>query len=390
MTTTLSLPLAHLAEQYLLRRDVTFLNHGSFGACPRPVFERYQELQRELEAQPVEFLGRRLPGMLAEARAALERYLGARPSTIVFAPNVTHALNIVARSIDLRPGDEVLTTSHEYGAIERTWRFCCEKRGARYVVRDLPLPAERAEDLVEQLWAGVTERTRVIAISHITSPTALAFPVAEICRRARAAGILTVVDGAHVPGQIALDLEAVGADFYGGNCHKWLSAPKGAGFLYARPEHQQLLEPLVVSWGWRSRSPSGSEYIDIFDWLGTDDPSAYLAVPTAITFQEDNDWPAVRLACHNLLLEASQRISELTGLAPLTPDSTDWWMQMRSLPLPPCDPKQVQTRLWEEFQIEVPCMEWNGTPLIRISIQAYNTPEDVDRLLEGLRAVLQR
>ncbi|HWQ13543.1 MAG TPA: aminotransferase class V-fold PLP-dependent enzyme [Roseiflexaceae bacterium] len=388
MPTSLSLPLPDLANAFMLRGGIAFLNHGSFGACPRPVFETYQAIQREIEAQPVEFLSRRASGLLAEARASLERYLGARPGTLVFAANVTHALNIVARSLDLRPGDEVLSTGHEYGAIERTWQFNCEKRGARYVPRPLPLPATSQEELVEQVWQGVTARTRVIAISHISSPTAVALPVAAICRRAREAGILTVVDGAHAPGQVALDLEALGADFYGGNCHKWLCAPKGAGFLYARPERQALLEPLVVSWGWRARNPSGSEYIDMFDWLGTDDPSAYLTVPTAIKFQEDNNWPAVRLACHNLLLEASARICELTGLAPLTPDSTDWWMQMRSLPLPPCDPKAVQRRLWDEFRVEVPCHEWGEHRLIRISVQAYNTPEDIDRLVEGLKAVL--
>jgi isopenicillin-N epimerase len=384
----LTLPLPHLAEQFLLRRDVTFLNHGSFGACPRPVFETYQAIQRELEGQPVEFLSRRVRGLLAEARASLEEHLGARPGTIVFAPNVTHALNIVTRSLELGPGDEVLSTSHEYGAVERAWRFSCEKRGATYVARELPLPAKSAEALVEQLWAGVTERTRVIAISHITSPTAMIFPVAEVCRRAREAGIITVVDGAHAPGQIELDLEAIGADFYGGNCHKWLCNQRGSGFLYTRPEMQSLLEPLVVSWGWRARDPGPSEYIDWFDWTGTDDPSAYLTLPTAIKFQRDNNWPEVRLACHNLLLEASQRLTELTGLASLTPDTLDWWVQMRALPLPECEPKEVQRRLWDEFQVELPCHDWNGHRLIRVSIQAYNKPEDIDRLLEGLKAIL--
>jgi isopenicillin-N epimerase len=387
MPASLSLPLPHLAQHYLLREDVAFLNHGSFGACPRPVFERYQALQRELESQPVDFLGRRVRGLQAEARASLEGYIGAEPGTVVFAPNVTHALNIVARSLDLRPGDEVLSTDHEYGAVDRVWTFLCEKAGARYTAVPLPLPLESAEEIVERVWAGVTERTRVIAISHITSPTAVILPVAEICRRAREAGILTVIDGAHAPGQIDLDMRAIGADFYGGNCHKWLSAPKGAGFLYARPERQAMLEPLVVGWGWRSRTPSGSDYIDYFDWLGTDDPSAFLSVPAAIAFQREHGWGEVRAACHELAAEARRRVAELTGLQQPYPDSAAWYSQMALLPVPaPAD--VLHRRLWEEYRVEIPGIQWGGANFLRISIQAYNTPEHVDRLVAGLRAIL--
>jgi isopenicillin-N epimerase len=387
----------HLSEQFLLRRDITFLNHGSFGACPRPVFETYQQWQRTLEMQPVEFLGRRLNGLLAEARARLAAFIGAAPDDVVFVPNVTYAMNIVARSIDLRPGDEVLGSNHEYGAVERTWRYVCDQRGAVYIPQPVALPVDDDSAIVEQIWSGVTERTKVITLSHITSPTALIMPIATICQRARDAGIITVIDGAHALGQIDLDMQAIGADFYGGNCHKWLCAPKGAGFLYARPDHQALLQPLVVSWGWQPRQPmrssflaypEGASFRDYYEWMGTDDPSAFLSVPAAIDFQTANDWSTVRRACHALLVDASRRIAGLTGCAPLTPDGEAWWMQMRALPLPPCDPKEVQARLWNEFRIEVPCFDWESAPLIRISIQAYNTPADIDRLLEGLRAVL--
>ena len=218
-------PISEAGRHFLLRPAVAFLNHGSFGACPAPVFEAYQRWQRELEAQPAEFLGRRLQGsagLLAQARARLARYVGTRPDDLVFVPNATHGMNIVARSFPLEPGDDVLATDHEYGAVERTWRFNCEQRGARYRAQPITLPVSGAEALVEQLWQGVTERTRAIVVSHIASPSALIFPVAEICRRAAAAGILTVVDGAHAPGHIDLALDALGADFYTGNCHKWL------------------------------------------------------------------------------------------------------------------------------------------------------------------------
>lgn len=382
MTSALSLPL--FAEEFLLRPDMYFLNHGSFGACPRPVFSVYQEWQRELEAQPVAFLSRRLPGLLAEARGVLGRYVGTSADRITFVPNATHGVNIVARSLDLRPGDEVLATDHEYGAVDRTWRFICARRGARYINQPIAVPVRDAETIVAQLWAGVTERTRVIAMSHISSSTALTFPVAEICRRARAEGILTLIDGAHAPGQIDLSLDALGADFYTGNCHKWLCAPKGAGFLYARPERQALLHPLIVSWGWESEQSCSTPFIDYFSWTGTHDPAAYLSVSAAIAFQVERNWAMVRAACHALLLDASQRVAARTGLPHISPDTGDWWAQMRTIPLPPCDLEQLQARLWDAFQVEAMVTCWRGMHALRVSIQCYNRPADVERLLEGL------
>src|SRR5712691_10695987 len=211
----------HLAlqKEFLLDPDFVFLNHGSFGACPRPVFERYQAWQRELELRPVEFLGRRVDGLLQNARAALATYLGTGRDDVVYVSNVTTALNIVARSLPLEPGDEVLTTNHEYGALDRTWTFVAEHRQARIVVQKLPVPISDPQEVVEAVWAGVTPKTRVLFLSHITSPTAVTLPVEALVARARNAGIWTVVDGAHAPGQVELDLSALDVDFYGGNCH---------------------------------------------------------------------------------------------------------------------------------------------------------------------------
>jgi isopenicillin-N epimerase len=389
MTTPLTLPLPELAEQFLLQPEIAFLNHGSFGACPRPVFDTYQRWQRELEAQPVEFLGRRIRPLLAEARARLAAYVGAAADDLVFVPNATFGINIVARSLALSPGDQVLTTDHEYGAADRTWRFLCRERGASYINQPIALPVTTPEAMVEQLWAGVTERTKVIFLSHITSPTALIFPVAEVCRRARAAGIVTVIDGAHAPGQIALDLGAIDADFYLGNCHKWLCAPKGAGFLHARPERQCSLQPLIVSWGWEALDPGPSPFLDYYEWTGTADPSAYLSVPAAIDFQAQHDWPAVRQACRQLLLDTSDRLAELTGLPQLSPDSVDWWVQMRTFRLPSSDGHEIKRRLWDEFRVEVPLIWWNDQTFIRVSLQGYNSPDDIERLLTGLRQVLK-
>ncbi len=385
------IPVSPAGREYLLRPGIAFLNHGSFGSCPRPVFETYQQWQRELAAQPVEFLGRRLTGLLAEARKRLARYVGTQADNLVFVPNATHGVNIVARSLRLGPGDEVLLTSHEYGAVERTWRFLCGQSGAEYRVQSIPLPITSQEEVVEQFWAGVTPRTRVIVISHITSPTALIFPVEAICRRAAEAGILTVIDGAHAPGQLDLNLDALGADFYTGNCHKWLCAPVGAGFLYARPERQVLVHPLVVSWGWDARKPGPSPFQDYFEWTGTDDPAAYLSVPAAIDFQEAHNWPQVRRDCHHLAAQARARIADLTGLEQICPDSSDWWAQMCTVPLPITDKTAAEAlkgALWDTYQIEVPISEWQGRFFVRVSIQAYNTPRDIDRLIDALAALL--
>lgn len=384
LATSSKLTLPYLAEQYYLQPGITFLNHGSFGACPKPVFTVYQQWQREQEANPVIFIGRRLPGLLAEARASLAGYLGTAADNLVFVPNATHGINIVVRSLNLQPGDEVLGTDHEYGAINNTWHFNCKKWGARYINQPIPVPLTTPEAFVDILWAGVTERTRVIAISHITSPTALTFPIAQVCARAHAAGILTVIDGAHAPGQIELALDQLGADFYVGNCHKWLSSGRGAGFLFARPERQEMLEPLIVSHGWNRANSTQSQFLDYFTWTGTDDPAAYLSVPAAIDFQRQNRWPEVRAACHTLALEAHHRILELSDPEPLSPDSM--WMQLCATPLPgrAADYKE----LWDQYQIVVPVFEWNGRTLIRVSIQAYNSPRDIDRLLQALNEII--
>lgn len=381
-----------LRALFLLDPDVVFLNHGSFGATPRPVFEVYQRWQRRLERQPVQFLGREIGDHLASARQALGRYLNADKDDLAFVPNATFGVNVVARSLALGPGDEVLTTNHEYGACDNVWHFLSRKQGFGYVQQAIALPLTSAADIVEQFWQGVTPRTRVIYISHITSPTALCFPVEAICARAREAGILTVIDGAHTPGQIPLDLAAVGADFYCGNGHKWLSSPKGSGFLYTRKERQRLIEPLVVGWGWgESRMLTfGSDYLDALQWLGTNDFSAYLSVPAAIEFQEEHNWTAVRQQCHTLLCQAIDRICALTGLDSVYPEAGEpSFYQMAIAPLPPiADLQGLKDQLYERFRVEVPCVQWGDRPFIRVSVQGYNTQEDIDTLLFAIETVI--
>ncbi len=377
----------NLRSYFQLDPSVIFLNHGSFGATPKPVFREYQRWQRELERQPVEFLGRRFASLMAEARRELGKYLGTHAENLVFVQNATIAVNIVARSLELSPGDEVLSSDHEYGAMDRTWKFLSRQRGFRYTNHSISTPLQSPEQFVNEFWSGVTNSTRVIFLSHITSSTAIIFPVAEIVKRARAAGILTLIDGAHVPGQIPLDLDSLGADFYAGNLHKWLCAPKGAGYLFARPEMQHLLHPLVVSWGYESETPSGSTFIDHHEWWGTRDVAAFLAVPAAIEFQANHDWETVRQRCHDLAKESQNQLCELTGLAPLYVGTDEWYRQMFSAPLPKSvDLVELKNRLYEEYNIEVPLIEWNGNKLIRVSVQGYNTRRE----LKFLRTALSR
>jgi len=378
-----------MRDLFLLDPDLVFLNHGSYGACPKEVFETQQRWQLEMERNPVQFLGRRSAQLLWESRAALGAALGASGEHLVYVPNATTGVNVVARSFPLNAGDEVLTTDLEYGACDAAWQHECARSGAHYRRVVIPLPYER-ERVVERVMAAVTPRTKLIYFSHITSTTALILPAAELCRAARERGIATLIDGAHAPGQIALDIDAVGADFYVGNCHKWLCAPKGAGFLHARPEHHALLEPTVISWGYATGTGGHSGFDaylgkSLFErrmqWQGTRDIAAWLSVPAAIDFQARHDWPAVRARCHALALEALDALTQRHGLEPIAQD--DDWAQMVTIPVPKQDPDALRRRLFDESGIEIPVTSHAGRVFVRISVQGYTTPQEVARLVDA-------
>ena len=385
-----------LRDEFLLDPEVVFLNHGSFGATPIPVFAEYQRWQRELERQPVEFLSRRADDLLDAAREPLAAYLNADPGCLVYVPNATSGVNVVARSLRLEPGDEVLGNDLEYGACDETWDYLCRRAGAAYIRHHIALPLESPEALADALWAGVTPRTRVVYLSHVTSGTALTLPVAEICRRAREAGILSVVDGAHVPGHLPLDLEVIGADAYSGNLHKWLCAPKGSGFLFVRPEHHAWVESSIVSWGWVEgsdvRRQGTTEFVNRNQRQGTRDLAAYLATPAAIAFQEERDWPAVRARCHGLAKEALRRVVALTGAEPLSPvpepGGFPWFVQMVACPLPPLDAKLLKRRMHDEDRIEAPVTVHDDRAFLRLSFQGYNTEADLDAAVASLARLL--
>jgi isopenicillin-N epimerase len=385
----------NLARQFLLREDVVFLNHGSFGACPRPVFETYQRFQLELESEPVDFLGRRLTELMREPRVALGEFLGTSSENVVGVVNATGGLNIVAQSLALKEGDEILTTDHEYSALEKTWAYVARRTSAKIIVVKVPMPLVSEQAFTDTIVAGMTERTRVLFLSHITSPTALVFPIERSIAEARRRGIWSVIDGAHTPGHIPLNLDAMGVDFYSGNCHKWMMTPKGSAFLYARPELQGLLNPLIISHGWTAESKEpgtkgafgNSPFIDEIEMQGTRDPSAMLAVPSAIAFRNEHDWTSVQRACTALAQETAQRLGELTGLPPLSAPEFSA-PQMVAMPIPECDPQEVHKQLWERFKIEIPVFKWQDHYIARLSVQGYNSKPQMDYLIEALTELL--
>jgi isopenicillin-N epimerase len=343
-----------MRDGFLLDPEVAYFNHGGYGACPVEVFDEYLRWQRELEREPTDFLGRRFGESMLGARVALASFVGARPDDLVFAPNATSALNAVLRSLRIRPNEEILTTKHEYGAILRTLEF----------IRANVVLVE-PDELVGKI--GI--RTRAVVVSHITSPTALVLPVEDVCAAARKAGVLSIVDGAHVPGQLPLDIPALGADVYAGTCHKWLCAPKGSGFLWARSEHQQWIEPLVISRGYHEDADFGERH----GWQGTRDPAAFLTVPRAIEVHASFDPDAARA----LADEAERRLVQL-GLRPLRGMRAPF---MRALTVRTSDPDGLWRRLAEEHRVEVPVYAWDGFSLLRVSIGPYNDEDDLERLV---------
>lgn len=368
-------------DDFLIRDDLIFLNHGSFGACPKAVFKRYQAWQLELERQPIDFLMRRRPELMRAATATIAADLNAPAEELVFVTNATVGLNTAAKSLRLNRGDEILTTNHEYGAVNRILEFVAAKNRASIVRHSARLPYRSDDAFVDDFFADVTENTKVIVMSHIASPTSLIFPVGRICRRAREMGILTIIDGAHAPGQLPLDLQQTAADMYSGNFHKWLCAPKGSAFLHVRREHHEMIEPLAVSHGWRA----DADFIERNEWHGTRDISAYLTVPTAIDFQRQHDWQQVRADCHALARWTQSQLCDYFGLEPL---SADRFSQMVTIPLPECDAAAVQKRLYADYHIEVPVGQFEGARQIRVSFQAYNSLEDAQALIAALKTIL--
>jgi len=384
-----------LRPLFQLDPEITFLNHGSYGACPKPVFEAYQSYQQTLEHQPIQFMKDEVYDLLERSRTALASYVHCDKDDVVYVPNPTHAVASVIHNTHLQSGDEVLTTNLEYGSCDRMWTYDANQKGYQYIHAQLTLPVINKEMFLNEFWSYATERTRYIFISQITSATGMILPIPEIVAEAKKRGIQTIIDGAHVPGHISLDIKELDPDYYTGALHKWLCCPKGVSFLYVKQNHQDGIQPLVKSWGWGEEIPefkastqlhSPSRFINIFQWQGTRDMSAFFTIPEAIQFQKDYDWNTVRQSCKKRIKDFRDTITSLTGLPKLCPD--DWLGQMATILFPMADVDAFKNTLYDDYKIEIPTMAANGQSAFRISIQGYNSEADVDRLIDVLKNLI--
>jgi len=384
------------ASHWTLDPEINFLNHGSFGACPRAVLEVQSRWRARLEREPVRFMARELEGLLDTARASLADFVGCDAQDLVFVQNATMGVNSVLRAFPFEPGDELLVTDHAYAACRNALDFVATERGARVVVAHVPFPGVTSDVVVERVLAAITERTRVLLLDHITSPTGLVFPVQRIVPEAERRGVHTLVDGAHAPGQVHVDIRALAPSFYTANCHKWLCAPKGAAFLYVRRDLQAIIRPLIVSHAATSKRTDRSRYLQEFDWTGTGDPTAWLTVPDAITTMGGllpGGWDAVRAHNRALALEARRILCDALQVAPPAPD--DMVGSLAAIPLPdargavaasPLDTEPLQAALFEQHRIEVPVWPWPVAPKrhVRIAAQLYNERAQYERLAAAL------
>jgi len=373
-----------LKKLFYLDSNITYLNHGSFGACPIEVMDKYFQLQIELEKQPIDFLANNINKNLEKSRSALSKFVDCNFNDLVFFPNPSTALNMVIRSLDLKKGDEILTTNHEYGALIKTWKYICSQSGSKYIEYSPSLPLSSPSDFIEGLIGKINDKTKVIFISQITSSTGLIFPVKKLCKEAKKRNILSIIDGAHVPAHISLSIKDINPDIYVGACHKWMMAPKGTSFLYVRNQIQKKMKPLVISWGWESDYPGVSPFLDHNQWQGTNDISSYLIIPDLIDFREKYNWRDISKKCREMNFEFRKRLIELFNEEQLCSHSTDWFGQMSSICIPDCDILNLYKFL-KSNKIEVPVMEWNEKKILRISIQAYNSEKDINKLMRCLK-----
>jgi len=386
----MSMQNTNLKSQFLLNPDITYLNFGSFGACPRPIFEEYQKYQLELESEPVRFIAVNGLEYLKKSRQALAQYINCNADDLVYTTNPSYAVNIIAKSFKLNAGDEILSTNLEYGALDRTWNYYCRKAGAKYVRQPIRLPLVSKEQFIEDFFKGLTAKTKAIFISQITSTTALIFPVKEICEIAKSKGLFTIVDGAHVPGHIPLTLAELKADVYVGACHKWMCAPKGCAFLYVKKEFQNLFDPLVISWGYESAFPSGSQFLDYHQTQGTRDFSAFLTIPKVIQFLKKNNWTQVAADCRKLTHSNYMRFCNLLGSQPLAHITDEFLGQMCSIRINTPEPEKLHNYLFEKYSIEIPVMRQDNLVFIRYSINAFNSQADLDKLYNALTEIIAK
>lgn len=376
-----------LAALWRVRTDTIYLNHGSFGFQPDCVRYARRRWSDQLNEQPMDFYLRHLEPAIQDARSALADFVGTSPANLAFTDNSTYAMNVVANSFQLEPGDEILINDHEYGAVERIWQRACEQAGAKLVCVALPLPIESTDQVVNALLAGVTKKTRMVVFSHITSATALIMPAKQICSAFAERGIAVCVDGPHAPAQLDFSIDELNCDFYTASLHKWLCAALGSGFLYVHPKHQSSIEPPIKSWG-RLLPALPQHWDEEFTWIGTRDPSPFLSVPTAIEFMQDIGLDAFRDRTRWLARYAEDELKTLFGTEPIADRSRGWYGSMTHVPLPPGDWSNLQKQLWEQVGIEVMIIEGRSNWYIRVSSHLYNNTTQVDTLVKALSRLM--
>jgi len=376
-----------IRQLWHLDDDIIFLNHGTFGACPKEVLEAQQQWRLQLEREPVQFLLRELPNELANVRQILGEFVGANADDLALVENATTGANAVIRSLapSFKPGDELLTTSHGYGAIRQTLQYAADTTGAVVIDAAVPFPITDAEEIVSAIKNKITDRTKFAIIDHITSPTGIIFPIEKIIPIFNERGIPIMIDGAHVPGMIDLDLSSLGADYFTGNCHKWLYTPKGSAFLWVDKKHQSKIHPTVISHDY------GNGYMKEFDWTGTLDPTAWLSIPAGITFQKKLGVQESRKYGRALILEAREKLNSEFGLSSAAPDELLGNLYTIpfeiSMPLSRADLHGLRDKIFANYKIEVPALTANGKAFLRISANAYNYSAEYDALIAAMKTI---
>jgi len=377
-----------MKDLFLLNPEINYLNHGSFGACPKEVFEKYQGYQRMLEADSVQFMTKKGPELMDVSKKALARFINCAQEDLIFVTNPSTAMNTIIKSLDLKEGDEVLSTNQEYGAVDRTWNFMSKQYGVKYIKSNIQLPLTSKEQFLEDFWSGLTNRTKVVCLSEITSHTALIFPVKEIIDKAKELGLITIIDGAHVPAHISLDIEELDPDFYTGACHKWLLAPKGCSFLYARKNVQSMLDPLIVSWGYEAQFPSDSQYQDYHQYQGTRDFSAFLTIGDCLDWMDKHNWLNKTAQSKKMLQHYYPIVANELNSHVLCPVTDEFLGQICSFPIQTSDAFGLKETLFQDYKIEIPIMN-NVGPIVytRISFQPYVTETDIEHFINAIREI---
>ena len=380
----------NLSDLFLLDKDITYLNHGSFGACPNYIFDKYNNFQKELESNPIKFLDDDIQEKILFSQTALANFINCDADDIVFFPNPTTAMNEVFRSLNLEKDDEILSTNHEYGALNKAWEFITNKTRSKFIQTEIPITFKSHKDFVDRIESKISPKTKAIYLSHITSSTGLIFPVKEIVELAKKHNVLSIIDGAHVPGHIYLNIKELNPDIYTGTCHKWLLSPKGVSFLYVKQDIQSQIDPLIISWGYNNKKIERTRFQDEHLWQGTRDMSPFLTIPKALEFRETFNWNEISNLCKNRILQFGYELQTELNLNPVSKLSTQFLGQMLSFDLGIHPSKLVQVKqILSEDKIVIPVFDWENKLLMRISLNGYNSEKDIDHLKQSLNKIIK-